>query len=84
MMTPEEREQEIVRLLRLPYSRIVRGDPEEGYVGLVAELSGCLTDGDTPSETLANLEEAMAGWFESHLMHGDPIPDPAAGVVVAR
>ena len=83
-MTHDEQEDEIERRLRMPYNRIVRGSPAEGYVGLVAELPGCLTDGDTPAETLANLEEAMAGWIESHLVHGDPIPEPAARVVVAR
>ena len=42
----------------MPYHRIVRGDPEEGYVEMVEELPGCLTDGDTPGDALVSLEEA--------------------------
>ncbi len=79
----DEAEFEIVRLLDLPYHRVVRGSPAEGYVASVAELPGCLTDGDTPVEALENLQEAMAAWFESHLLHGDPIPAPAAALAVA-
>ena len=78
-----ETEQEIARLLALPYHRVVRGSPAEGYVASVAELPGCLTDGNTPVEALESLQEAMAAWFESHLIHGDPIPAPAAALAVA-
>ncbi len=76
----DHRETEVQRLLTLPYHRVVRGTPTDGYVASVAELSGCLTDGDTPTEALASLDEAMAAWFESHLVHGDPIPGPASSL----
>ena len=76
-MTDAEREAEIQRLLRLPYHRVVYGDPDDGYMGEVAELPGCLTSGDTPLEALANLDEAMAAWIESRLKSGDAIPSPA-------
>jgi predicted RNase H-like HicB family nuclease len=46
-------------------------------MGQIAELPGCCTAGDTPVEALSNVEEAMAGWIESCLISGDPIPDPA-------
>ena len=49
-------------------------------MSLVPELPGCLTDGETPAEALTNLNEAMAAWFESHLLYGDPIPVPAAAI----
>jgi predicted RNase H-like HicB family nuclease len=76
-MTESEREAEIQRRLRLPYHRVIYGDPDDGYMGTVAELPGCYTSGDTPAEALANLDEAMAAWLESCLKSGDPIPDPA-------
>jgi predicted RNase H-like HicB family nuclease len=72
-----EREAEVLRRLRLPYHRVIFGEPDEGYMGQVAELPGCYTSGDTPVEALSNVEEAMAGWIESCLISGDPIPDPA-------
>jgi predicted RNase H-like HicB family nuclease len=80
-MTTDEREIEIQRRMHMPYHRVVRGDPADGYVASIVEFEGCLTDGDTPSEALSNLDEAMAGWLESCLLHGDPIPSPAAHLV---
>lgn len=79
-MTDAEREAEVQRRLRLPYHRVIHGDPVDGYMGQVPELPGCYTSGDTPGETLANLEEAMAAWIESCLISGDPIPEPARGL----
>ncbi len=76
-MTEQEREAEVQRRLALPYHRVIHGDPVEGYMGQVPELPGCYTCGDTPAETLALLEEAMAAWITSCLISGDPIPEPA-------
>ncbi|MGB4860983.1 MAG: type II toxin-antitoxin system HicB family antitoxin [Tepidiformaceae bacterium] len=75
-MNDDEREAEVQRRLRLPYHRVIFGDPVDGYMGEVAELPGCYTSGTTPAEALENLDEAMAGWVESCLISGDPIPDP--------
>lgn len=79
-MTDEEREAEVQRKLRLPYHRVIFGDPVDGYMGEVPELPGCYTSGDTPAEALSNLEEAMAAWVESCLISGDSIPDPATSL----
>ena len=76
-MNEQQREAEVQRRLRLPYHRVIYGDPDDGYLGEVPELPGCITAGDTPEEALANLEEAMAAWIESCLISGDPIPGPA-------
>ena len=76
-MSDEARETEVQRRLRLPYHRVIYGDPVDGYMGEVPELPGCFTSGDTPAETLMNLDEAMAAWLESCLKSGDPRPDPA-------
>jgi predicted RNase H-like HicB family nuclease len=76
-MTDDEREAEVQRRLRLPYHRVIFGDPVDGYMGEVPELPGCYTSADTPEEALANLEEAMAAWIESCLISGDSIPEPA-------
>lgn len=83
-MTDLEREAEVQRRLRSPYHRVIFGDPGDGYMGQAAELRGCFTSGDTPGEALANLSEAMAGWIESSLLSGDPIPGPAAELTLAE
>lgn len=80
-MTDSEREAEVQRRMRLPYHRVISGEPVEGYLAEVAELPGCLTAGETPEEALANLDEAMAAWFEAALITGMAIPEPAVGGV---
>jgi antitoxin HicB len=64
-----------------PYHRVISGEPREGYLGEVLELPGCLTAGETPEAALRGLEEAMAVWVESALVHGDVIPEPSRGAV---
>jgi len=81
-MNDSQREAEVQRRLRLPYHRVIFGDPEDGYMGEVPELPGCFTSGSTPAEALENLDEAMAGWIESCLISGDPIPDPASALTL--
>lgn len=73
-------EQTIQELLDHPYQKVIRGEPVEGYLAEAPELPGCLTAGETETEALMNLREAMAAWFASALAHGDPIPVPAVWV----
>ena len=69
-------EAQIAALMKRPYEKVLRGDAEGGYLGTVTEFTGCMTAGETEEEALANLREAMAGWLESQLAHGLPIPEP--------
>lgn len=73
-------EQRIQAIMDRPYHRLVHGEPVDGYLAQVLEFPGCITAGVTPLDAMQNLAEAMAGWLESALMHGDPIPEPACGV----
>lgn len=63
----------------LPYSVVIRRINDESgqyYFADVLELDGCQSHGDTPEEAYENIREAMEGWFEVKLEHGDPIPEP--------
>jgi predicted RNase H-like HicB family nuclease len=42
----------------------------------VPALSGCFTQGETREEALAMIREAIEGYIESLVAHGDPIPGP--------
>jgi antitoxin HicB len=75
-MANPEVERRIGELLDLPYRKVIRGDAEDGYLGKVPELPGCVTAGETEAEALTNLREAMAAWFEEALETGLPIPEP--------
>jgi predicted RNase H-like HicB family nuclease len=49
---------------------------EDGYV--VAEcpaLPGCLTQGKTREEALANIKDAIEGYLVSLRKHGEPLPE---------
>jgi antitoxin HicB len=74
-------------LLRRPYRKVITGDSEEGFLAMVPELPGCFTAGETEQEALELLHDAMAGWIESAIERGLPIPEPAgqeSGKVLVR
>ena len=50
-----------------------------GFVALVRDLPGCMSDGATPEEALANVEDAIACWIEAARDLGRPIPAPTRG-----
>jgi len=47
-----------------------------GYLATVPELPGCMSDGETRAQALANVEDAIATWLHIARKHGDPIPEP--------
>lgn len=59
-----------------PYHKHVYRDPDGYYIAEVVELPGCMSDGDTEAEALANLTEAMTAWLEAMLLTGQPVPAP--------
>ena len=67
--------------MSLPYTLIIQPYQDENefyYIGKVLELDGCMSDGDTQEEALANLREAMEGWIETKLENGLEVPQPLA------
>ena len=53
-----------------------------GFVALVRDLPGCMSDGATPEEALANVEDAIACWIEAARDMGRPIPAPTPAELV--
>jgi antitoxin HicB len=47
-----------------------------GYVAEVPELPGCMSDGETPEEALANAYDAAEAWLETarELERDVPVP----------
>ena len=54
-----------------------------GFVASVPDLPGCMSDGDTPQEALANVCDAIAAWIEAATDMGRPIPAPSRRPVTA-
>lgn len=58
------------------YTVILHPDSEQGgYTVTVPALPGCLTEGDTLEEALVMVKEAILGYLESLVKHGEPIPE---------
>jgi len=55
-------------------------EPNElgGYTVMVPLLPGCISEGDTKAEALANIKEAIELYIESLQADGEPIPTEEA------
>jgi antitoxin HicB len=48
-----------------------------GFVATVPDLPGCMSDGATPEEALANVMDAIAVWIEAAGDVGHKVPQPS-------
>jgi predicted RNase H-like HicB family nuclease len=57
--------------------RILFETDEDGWlVATCPSLPGCIAQGRTRSEALANIQDAMSGYIAVLKKHGDPVPLP--------
>jgi predicted RNase H-like HicB family nuclease len=49
-------------------------EEDEAYLAEVPELPGCMADGRTHAELLANLETVVALWIEAAKRQGQVVP----------
>lgn len=57
------------------YTVVLTPEAEEGGWSVsVPSLPGCVTQGETKEEALANAREAIAGYLEELAMHGEDLP----------
>lgn len=56
---------------------------DEAYVAEVPELPGCMADGSTYQEALANAEVIILEWIETAREMGRAIPEPKGRLVYA-
>lgn len=76
-MSEQELARQVAEIMRRPYRKVIRGDADEGFLGEVPDLPGCLTAGVTEADVLENLHEAMEAWIEAAIVAGRPIPQPS-------
>jgi len=55
-----------------------------GFVATVPDLPGCMSDGGTPEEALANVRAAIAEWIEEARALGRAVPAPSRRHVAAE
>lgn len=51
-------------------------DDGGGFLATVPELPGCMSDGETRAEALANVEDAIATWIHCARKLGRSVPEP--------
>jgi antitoxin HicB len=58
------------------YTVVLHPDPEAGgFTVTVPSLPGCITEGDTLDEALANAQAAIRLFLRVLERHGEPIPE---------
>lgn len=70
----------------LAYPVVVQPLAEEdggGFVAVVPDLPGCMSDGDTPEEALVNVQDAISVWIEAAKDMGHTIPKPSKQLALA-
>ena len=56
---------------------------DDCFVVEVPELAGCMADGGTYEEALANAQLVIAEWVETARSQGRPIPEPKGKLAYA-
>ena len=66
----------------MKYRVLIEQDEDGVFVVEVPALPGCISQGKTRGEALANIQEAIAAYLESLKAHDEPIPPPIQEEVV--
>jgi antitoxin HicB len=58
----------------MKYRIVIERDEDGFFVAECPSLPGCISQGKTRSEALANIKDAISGYLESLRKHNEPIP----------
>lgn len=58
-------------------------DEDESFVVEVPELQGCMADGETYEQAVANAQQVIEEWIETARELGRPIPEPRGRLLYA-
>lgn len=64
------------------YRILIEQDEDGVFVAECPSLPGCISQGNTRSEALQNIEDAIRGYLESLRKHNDPIPPPITEEII--
>lgn len=67
---------------QMRYRVLIQQDEDGVFVAEVPSLPGCVSQGRTRDEAVANVREAMAAYVESLEEHNEPIPPPVSEEIV--
>ena len=66
----------------LKYRVLIEPDEDGVFVAEVPALPGCLSQGRTRAEAIANIKEAIAAYLTSLKDHSEPVPPPISEEIV--
>jgi predicted RNase H-like HicB family nuclease len=66
----------------MKYRVIVEQDEDGVYVVEVPALPGCISQGKTRTEALANIKESIELYLDSLEAHGEPVPPSISEEIV--
>ena len=66
----------------MKYRVLIQQDEDGVFVAEVPGLPGCISQGQTRSEALLNVQEALDAYLESLTAHGEPVPPPIEEEVI--
>ncbi len=58
------------------YRVLIEQDEDGVFVAECPSLPGCVSQGATRDDAVANIKDAIAGYLESLRQHNEPIPPP--------
>ena len=61
----------------MKYTVVIEQGQESGYVAQVPALRGCVSQGESRQDVLANVKEAIEAYIEALMEDGLPIPTEA-------
>ena len=67
-------------MTRLTYPIVIEIlPPEDGgwFLALAPDLPGCMSDGESPEEAVANVQDAIDIWIEAARDLGRAVPEPS-------
>lgn len=73
-------------MTRLEYPVLIEPLSEDdggGFAAIVPDLPGCMSDGDTPEEAIANVRDAIRMWIEAAGELGRVVPAPSRHLPIA-
>lgn len=75
------------RMAKLDYPVVIEplaADQGGGFVATVPDLPGCMSDGESPEEALANVQDAITEWISAAEALGRSVPPPSRSHVAAE
>ena len=63
--------------------RVTIAPDEDGvFIAECPALSGCVSQGQTRDEAMANIRDAIQGYLHSLEKHGEPVPGPVTEEII--